>query len=604
MKTPFWLATYDPAIERELFLLGYRNLPVHALGHTGLSLLVATSAWFAAPHSRVLGWLGGMLGLALLFFGGIWAFRHQVDAAVMSPLSLRRWKTANLWMVTLPGAGWGCIGFLYVPEAQVNNLMVMTSFAGAMAYSAVANAYDLRGFIVSVVLATGILLSQIPSAFGDQALVVMGMSLLYLSVMAWVAHNAHATLIDSIQLRLANEILATKNAQNAARAEQANRDKSEFLAAASHDLRQPVHALLLLIEAYRLQVPSAANHPLVQNIALAGQSIGSLFNALMELSRLESGTEQPLLASFDLCESIGRLLTRMHPEADRKKLALRIRCSRQTKNTHVLTDKLLFERLLGNLLANAVRYTEHGGVLLSLRCAHGGNGLWVEVWDTGLGIAPNDQVRIFDPYVQIANRARDRTKGLGLGLAIVRHASELLGLGVSVHSSFERGSRFRVHLPTSVCTTQTLPALHPTEEHHTASPSAPHLTGRRVLLVDDDPMIQHAMQALLSSWGIDLRICSTGDVSALQVCSTDWVPECVLCDFRLPGAQDGIAMLDLIQDRYPHAVGILQTGELVQTVQARAEEAGYLVLFKPVDAAVLATTLNTVLSPYLQSRLA
>jgi len=601
--TPFlWPATQDPAVEHALFTLGYRNLRVHALGHTGLSLLVATSAWFTAPHTRVLAWLGSMLVLALAFLGGIWAFRERVQPTHFNALTLHRWKTVNLWMVTLPGLGWGCIGFLFVPQAQVNNLMVMTSFAGALAYSAVGNAYDLRGFMVSVGLATVVLLSQIPAAFGDQSVVVMGMCLLYLSVMIWVARNAHSTLIESIQLRLANEILATKNAEVAARAEQANRDKSEFLAAASHDLRQPVHALLLLIEAYRQQVPTAANHPLVHNIALAGQSIGNLFNALMELSRLESGTEQPVLANFDLLESISRLLTRVHPEADRKAISLRIHCSRTTKNTHVHTDKLLFERLLGNLLANAVRYTEHGGVLLSVRRAHGGDGLWVEVWDTGLGIAPNDQARIFDPYVQIANRERDRAKGLGLGLAIVRHASELLSLGVSVRSQVGRGSRFRVHIPASVCAKAPHAShLAAAEQHHAAITATRFLAGRRVLLVDDDLMIQHAMQALLGSWGVDLRCCATGNAQALQVCGTNWEPECVLCDFRLPGALDGIAMLDLIQDRYPHAVCILQTGELVQTVQARAEEAGYMVLFKPVDPAVLATTLSTVLNQPPQS---
>jgi CheY-like chemotaxis protein len=109
-------------------------------------------------------------------------------------------------------------------------------------------------------------------------------------------------------------------------------------------------------------------------------------------------------------------------------------------------------------------------------------------------------------------------------------------------------------------------------------------------------MIVRAMQALLGRWGIDLRCAGRGDASVEQVCGVDWQPECVLCDFRLPGAMDGIEMLDHLQDCYPQAVGILQTGELVQTVQARAAEAGYMVLFKPVDAAVLAAMLSSVLN--------
>lgn len=595
MKT-LWPATYDSAVEHELFLLGYRNLTVHLVGHVGLSLLVAMGTWFAASHALVLGWLAWMLGLALIFGVGLWVFRQPVTVYGVDKLVLRRWKAVHLWMVTLPGIGWGSIGLLFVPGAQVNNLMVMTAFAGALAYSSVSNAHDLRGFVASVTLASAVLLSQIPAAFGAQSLVVMGMCLLYLSVMAWVARHAHLTLIDSIQLRLANEILAQKNAENATRAEQANRDKSEFLAAASHDLRQPVHALLLLIEAYRQQVPGAAHHPLIHNIAAAGQSIGTLFNALMELSRLESGMEKPVLASFELSESISRLLARVRPEAERKGLVVRSRVARRAVRLIICSDKLLLERALGNLLSNAVRYTERGGVMLTLRPAHGTGGYWLDVRDSGLGIADGDQGRIFDPYVQIANRERDRTKGLGLGLAIVRHACELLGLKVSLRSMLGRGSCFRLHLPAEQCCQPSeISAAGAVAYFPSLVRPSSSLTGRRLLLVDDDLMIQQAMHALLGSWGMDLRSAGQGDATVLQVCGPDWEPECVLCDFRLPGVLDGIAMLDMLQEHFPKAVGILQTGELAQTVQARAEEAGYMVLFKPVDASVLSATLSMVL---------
>lgn len=580
-----------------MFLLGYRNLKVHIVGHVGLSLLVAAGTWFAAAHTLVLGWLAWMLSLALVFVYGIRAFYHKVRLPGMQSENMRMWRQASLWMATLPGIGWGSIGLLLVPGAQVNNLMVMTSFAGAFAYSSVGNAHDPRGFLVSVTVATAVLMSQLRAAFGEQAWVAVGMCLLYFSVMTWVARNAHLTLMESIKLRLANEKLARTNAENAARAEQANRDKSEFLAAASHDLRQPVHALLLLIEAYRQQVPEAASHPLVLNIADAGQSIGTLFNALMELSRLESGVEKAILTRLDVSDEVLLLAGRMRPVAQRKGLLLRSFISRALGNTQLQTDKLLFERIVGNLLSNAVRYTSQGGVLLSLRLAHGGDGLWLEIWDTGLGITAADQARIFDPYVQVANRERDRSQGLGLGLAIVRHASALLGMGVSVRSRVGRGSCFRLHLGGSmlahVCSTGTVKIGG--QESELVSP-APWLAGRRVLLVDDDVMIQQAMQALLGSWGIDLRSATTGDASAVHVCGTDWQPECVLCDFRLPGAMDGIEMLDYLQDCFPQAVGILQTGELVQMVQARAEEAGYMVMFKPVDASVLAATLCSVLS--------
>lgn len=151
--------------------------------------------------------------------------------------TLHQWKWANFTVVSVAGFAWGSLGWLFVPDAQVNNLMVMTSFAGALAYSAVSNVYDLRAFYSSVGIATVVLLSKIPHAFGDQYPSVVGMCLLYMVVLSMVAHSAHRTLITSIELRLENEVLARAHAEQAARAEKANRDKSEFLAAASHDLR-------------------------------------------------------------------------------------------------------------------------------------------------------------------------------------------------------------------------------------------------------------------------------------------------------------------------------------------------------------------------------
>jgi CheY-like chemotaxis protein len=212
-----------------------------------------------------------------------------------------------------------------------------------------------------------------------------------------------------------------------------------------------------------------------------------------------------------------------------------------------------------------------------------------------VGIADTDQARIFSPYVQIGNQERDRSKGLGLGLAIVHHAASLLGLEVTLKSQFGRGSRFRVHLPRSVCMSEKIKPQTAPEGGASITP-VPQLAGRRVFLIDDDPMVLQAMQALLQTWRVDLRCASRGDDSVLAACSADWIPECVLCDFRMPGKLNGIELLDFILERVPAAIGILLTGEIMQTVQSQAEEAGYLVLFKPLDPTVLASTLSAVMN--------
>lgn len=581
------------AIAWELFLLGYRNLHTNVLGQVALALLVAAGTWYSATHVRVLVWLTGMMAVALAMATLIWVFRQGARSSAQAQ-TVQQWQWASRLVTSVAGVAWGCLGQLFVPGAEVNNLLAMTSFAGAVAYSSVTNVHDIRGYYYSVGIATAILIYHVPVAYGAQAWQVIGMCLLYMVVLGQVARNAHKMLIESVRLRLDNERLAQTNAAHANRAEKANRDKSEFLAAASHDLRQPVHALMLLIEAYRQSNPVAAKHPLIQQIAAAGQSVSALFNALMELSRLDSGTERLTPEPLHAAALLASVLEPMRPQADRKGLRLRLRIARSLQQVVIHSDKVLLERVLGNLLSNAVRYTARGGVLLSLRPAHGATGLWLEVWDSGVGIAPEDQERIFDPYVQIGNRERDRSKGLGLGLAIVRQATQLLGMPLRLLSRPQRGSCFRLHIPAAQVLHSDL--LGTSKDALPEQPSTAVLAGRRILLIDDDRMVQQAMQALLGSWQIDLRCAGVGDPEVvLKTCQHGWAPECIISDFRLPGPLNGIALLDTLLERFPDAVGLLQTGELAQTIQLQAEEAGYLVAFKPVSPEVLAYTLCGVL---------
>ena len=601
MKTPQWLFPSDPAVQRELFVLGYRNLASNRAARLVLPALVAWGVWGTAPIARLGLWLGLMVLLSLACQLLLRVFR--TDLAVVKPGNtvLRQWQIWHAGLMIAIGLGWAYLGLLFVPNAHVQNMILVLVFCGVLAASALSTGpSDYMACTLGSLLAVAVFLPQLPAAFDRQTPVLVVTFCLYFLVLATSTRNVRMTLLQAINLRLANTELAQKNSANALRAEKANRDKSEFLAAASHDLRQPVHALLLLVEAYRQQTPGAATHPLLTQISTAGQSISGLFNALMELSRLESGTEKLAPTTFNVNDALLQVLNRVLPEAEQRGLKLNYFMAQQVGKNRagerlvVHTDKLLLKRVLTNLLSNAVRYTTSGGVLLAIRAAHGGDGLWLEVWDTGIGIKTEDLPRIFDPYVQIGNAERDRTQGMGLGLAITAHAVDLLGLTLTVKSKPGRGSCFRLHLPAALCQHDASAASEHTESQGPVL--APKLAGRRVLLVEDDTMVLHAMHALLTGWRIDLRSASRGDVAvALGVCNSGWEPECVLCDFRLPGQLDGVAMLDALLDHYPGAVGILQTGELAQNVRAAAEHAGYILLSKPVEPSVLAQTLTAVL---------
>jgi signal transduction histidine kinase len=598
MHLPSFLAIPNSLeVQKELFELGYKNLKIHLLGHFVLCTIVGVEALSYAAPAALASWVIWMVFVAVALCLTLFTFAHKTEPDAADPIQMRQrlkfWRWAHLAIVCFVGIGWGCVGFLLVPGAERHNIMIFIAFAGTVGYSSSSNGpHDLFGFVLSASIALLLLITQMPKVLGFESVYVIAMSVLYFFALTLAAYNSRRTLLASIELKLANQLLATKNAEVAIKAEQASRDKSDFLAAASHDLRQPVHALQLLIEAHRQQEPIAAAHPLMLNINEAGQAIGELFSALMEISQLENGTEQPAPSLFDVTEVIERVTLRAQPDAQRKALQVRFFLAKSLPRKTVFTDRFILERMLGNLLSNAIRYCEKGGVLISLRRAHGNNGLWLDVLDTGIGIAERDQTRIFNPYVQLGNEARDRTKGLGLGLSIVKRSSALLNMQLELVSIPGRGSRFRLHIPAATTRVDrkkpSKSELQASNEHELAVPTQ----GLKIVVVDDDPMIQIGMSSLLTSWGVEVKSATVGDISALNVCPAGWIPDYILCDFRLPGKLDGIDMLSLFRASFPHVRGILQTGELAQSVQAKAEQLGFKVMFKPIEAKALARALG------------
>jgi signal transduction histidine kinase/CheY-like chemotaxis protein len=608
----------EPAIAHELFRLGYRNLWVHLIGQICLSSIVGAASYGVASTTVSALWMIWMGMSVLVIAAGLIGFRqatHSVPlgneyASTKFVQLISKWRLGHLVIVCLVGIGWGSVGLLLKAGQEQHNIMLFISFAGTLAYSSASNGpHDIRGFVISAIIAFCILASQLPRTLGESSAAVIGMTTLYFLVLTMTAFSARLTLIDSIALRLKNEELAQKNAENAARAEQANRDRSEFFAAASHDLRQPVHALMLLLEAYQRQEPQAASHPLVQSIHASGKSIGDLFNAIMEISRLESSVERPKPALFDVTEVMAEVFERLRPEAQSKGLSFRMVIAKNLPRRTLLSDRFMLERVLSNLLVNAVRYTHSGSVLLCLRLAPkaradappGMNGLRIEVWDSGIGIAQKDQARIYEPYVQLGNQHRDRSKGLGLGLSIVRRIVDLLGMELTLRSTPNRGSRFSIHVPAIVCKvdrmlrspSNTLANINNAD----ALVAGQVLSGLRVLLIDDDTMVQNAMRALLNSWGAEVRV--IGSVDALdEACDNNaWMPDSVLSDFRLPGQLNGLTVLKIVQTRFPRCRCVLQTGELAQLVELQAKQANIPVLFKPVTPSMLLDAIQKSVDP-------
>jgi signal transduction histidine kinase/CheY-like chemotaxis protein len=399
------------------------------------------------------------------------------------------------------------------------------------------------------------------------ALIIAG----WLMAVADQARRYSAQFEESVRLRFENEDLITRLRGEKLIAEEASAAKSRFLAAASHDLRQPVHALTLFVAALRPRVTDAEAKRLLDHIDSSVQAMGSLFNGLLDISRLDAGVVEVNAQTFALQPMLERICRDHAGDAQSKKVALRLRPTAAV----VYSDPLLIERVVRNIVANAIAYTDSGRVLVACRVR--GKSVSVEVWDTGRGIPENEQGQIFKEFYQVANPERDRSKGVGLGLAIVRRLTVLLGHPLRVRSALNRGSLFALELPQSdAAISATQPS---TEDAGDLSASG------LILVVDDEATIQMAMKSLLEGWGFKAIVAGTCDEMLAQLANCPDRPALMICDYRLRAHEDGINVIGRLRAEYndDEIPGMLITGDTAPDRLREAQESGLLLLHKPVS---------------------
>ncbi|MFO7541762.1 MAG: hybrid sensor histidine kinase/response regulator [Thiobacillus sp.] len=362
-------------------------------------------------------------------------------------------------------------------------------------------------------------------------------------------------------------------------AERANQAKSRFFAAASHDLRQPLHALSLFVAALKARNRQPEAQVLIDNIEASTATMELLFNSLLDISRLDAGAIEAHPTHFSLQAMLLDLEKQFSPLADEKQLRLRFRPCDVT----LYSDPLLIERILVNLISNAIRYTDDGGVLVG--CRQHGRLVRLCVIDTGRGIPPDQQNTIFQEFVQLQNPARDRSKGLGLGLAIVSRLGRLLGHRVDVRSRPEHGSVFSIDVPYgNAALVQTAPV--------TRSPGQLPADAL-VLLVDDESAILRAMAELFDNWNIDLVTAHSADEAVQWLDSLGRIPDVIVSDYRLPGDTDGVDVIARLRRQYGAAIpAILVTGDTAPNTIRRINLAGFPLLHKPLRPAKLRALLT------------
>jgi signal transduction histidine kinase len=594
----FWsvhLAWRSEPILREQVALVWRNLPVALLASLCTAMGQMWFMWPHVSHAACWFWFGLQLCLTALMYG--------IQRFSMQQLSLTAQARAQVVCLALLGIVWGSsitIASAFGTDlAMVYTLVVVGGVnSGALgicgALMPAALAYLLA---MSSTLLLGVLGFADPT-FAPLAILVV----IYVILSLVQAVNAQEAAERTIRLKLQNldlvEQLRHETAQARASskqaiaaqaaAETANKDKSKFLAAASHDLRQPLHAMGLFLEALGSSDLSKDQRKILSHLRSASDSTSEMLNTLLDYSRLEAGAVQVKPRSFTLANLLLDLEHEFSMQARAIGLAFR---SRHTALA-AYADPSLVELVLRNLISNAIRYTSRGGVLVA--CRQRGESVVVQVWDTGLGIAPQEQQAVFKEFHQLGNPERDRQKGLGLGLAIVKRLCEAMQAKIHLRSVEGKGSVFEL----------VIPLYQGVLKGDVATATIANCAGMRLMVIDDEAAVREGMKSLLGSWGC---ICSSFEsaqeaLSAMALLKDEQLPHVLISDYRLRQGFTGAQAIKQVREAVaargiPSKLpAIIITGDTAPDRIREAQASDALLLHKPVSAAALAKALTQALN--------
>lgn len=580
LLTRAWRFDSPRVLSAQMALLD-RNLP-HALVISALVALL--TAWIGSRTVHVQGtwpWAGATTAMTMLCLSVRQALPLPTDVARVSIYA----HVVRL-MAGIQGLCWGAMGVLWLDQANPMSIAIVLGItagmnSGGLAVFAPSWPIAITYWVANIVPVMAVLLRS-----SDEFSFMMGLAVaLYLLAMTVFSYFAARGALRAIELGFENEGLVrrlrdqTQRALEArqvaevalAEAEEANRAKTVFLASASHDLRQPLHAMGLFLHALARADLNERQQQLLEQALSSASATSEMLNTLMDFSKVEAGVVKPQMQPFALQPMFRKLEREMAPLAEEKGLAFRMR-----DTTVILhADPALVDMIVRNLVLNAIRYTERGALLLA--CRRRGARAWVEVWDTGIGIPADQHEVIFREFHQLGNSERDRRKGLGLGLAIVQGLARAMSVDITLRSQVGKGSVFRLALPVSKS---------PWQPAEVVSTDEPDLSGLRVLLIDDDPTVCAAMRDLLATWGCWCETAASDD-EALRL--LNWFePDVILADYRLRSHRTGLQAVQAVRGRMGRMVpAAIITGDTAPERLREAHAGGLPLLHKPVPADVL-----------------
>ncbi|HEB54771.1 MAG TPA: response regulator [Gammaproteobacteria bacterium] len=559
----------------------FRNSPAVILASIFCALILTAIYWSQHVHAALLVWLGALLSINLVRGFFAWEFHRKNVQIENILLWWRLFSIPSLLSVSI----WGLGAYIfYIPNGgqyqAVGIIIPLALAAGSLVFLSMVRWLFFSSFLlITLPLLLRVLIE------GDFVNIAIGLLIaVYIIIFMMFGHSMNRMLTESLRLRFENLELVERLTREKESAEMANVAKSKFLAAASHDLRQPLHALSLLSSALcdRIKYPEVKH--IVDKIMLAVSALENLFNALLDISKLDSGVLKPNIISFRLRDIFDKIENDYRPEAERKGLEFIVDSCR---DSIVYSDDILLERVVRNFVSNALRYTEKG--MVRLYCKPTNNKITICVEDTGIGIHGDSLQAIFDEYVQIDNPERDREKGLGLGLAIVAKISQLLDYRVHVNSARGKGSSFSIEVPLG--RKQDIPRP---EAQIVRTPGV-ELSQLKVLIIDDERSNLEALDALLRGWKCEVISAESGEEACDKIRTQKILPDCILTDYRLRNNKTGLDAIRSISELTGRSVpAVLITGDVaIKKLHEEGADA-YHLMHKPVQPARLRALLKYI----------
>lgn len=570
----------------------YQNLKVSMLGVMGTSAFTAAALWNQVDGIAALCWVTFIWVVCIFRLLSLFSYKRTVIGENNQP----KWLYLFIFGAFLNGIGGGFLCFYFFDlgvlgsasvhdyELVFKSILVLLVYVGFVAGNVACNYCHIWTYLTGTASATTLVLFGFLFADGESALILAVLIVIFFLVMLSFAYNLNKHFEENVGWLYEKDKTVNDLEKKTLEAEKAVKAKANFFASASHDLRQPLHALVLFQDVLRKRIEDPKSLEIMDRISNSTSSLNSLLHSMLDISKLEASTVDDNPIKFNLRANLENLRVEYEARSKEKGLGFIFRVP---SNINTVLDPVLFDRVVRNLVDNAIKYTNEGHVSIVVKKDVSLDRYVLTISDTGLGIPADKLSEVFSEFSQLGNPERDRQKGLGLGLAIVDRLCALMGIEIQLESVFAQSTNVYLTLPKVIENeSDTLVGKNTKASVNKIEP--------KVLLVDDDEEVLDATVLLLESKGTKVVVAKSA-ADALVVSTYEKI-YCIVSDYRLEGDWNGLSLIEKIRENSGLNVpAILITGCINSELLVVAEKSAVTVLEKPVQGCDLVGVINEVL---------